>query len=150
RSAGSPSSPRLGAMAISATGPKELPHRTGADVRRQCRDRGDPARSIARGGISLPSALHRRKSIPGVGVGSQRACIGEKSGSKGHEVEEKTIMRKANGNLTRRDLLKRSAVAALAAPWFVPAAALGRDKKAAASERITLGVIGIGPRCTYD
>ena len=39
-------------------------------------------------------------------------------------------MRKANGNLTRRDLLKRSAVAALAAPWFVPAAALGRDKKA--------------------
>ena len=38
----------------------------------------------------------------------------------------------------------------LAAPWFVPAAALGRDGKAAASERITLGVIGIGPRCTYD
>jgi predicted dehydrogenase len=38
----------------------------------------------------------------------------------------------------------------LAAPWFVPAAALGRDGKTAASERITLGAIGVGPRCTYD
>jgi predicted dehydrogenase len=60
-------------------------------------------------------------------------------------------MRKANGSLTRRDLLRKSAVGAvLAAPWFVPAAALGREGKTAASERITLGVIGIGPRCTYD
>jgi predicted dehydrogenase len=57
---------------------------------------------------------------------------------------------KASGGLTRRDLLKRSARAVLAAPLFVPAAALGRDGKTAASERITLGVIGIGPRCTYD
>lgn len=56
----------------------------------------------------------------------------------------------ANSSLTRRDLLKRSAGVVLAAPWFVPAAALGRDGKTAASERITLGVIGIGPRCTYD
>jgi predicted dehydrogenase len=58
-----------------------------------------------------------------------------------------------NGNkrLTRRDLLRRSAAGAvLAAPWFVPAAALGREGKTAASERITLGVIGIGPRCRYD
>jgi predicted dehydrogenase len=57
---------------------------------------------------------------------------------------------KASGSLTRRDLLRRSAGAVLAAPWFVPAAALGRDDKPAPSERITLGVIGIGPRCTYD
>jgi predicted dehydrogenase len=58
---------------------------------------------------------------------------------------------KANKRLTRRELLKRSAAGAvLAAPLFVPAAALGRDGKTAASERITLGVIGIGPRCTYD
>jgi predicted dehydrogenase len=57
---------------------------------------------------------------------------------------------KASGGLTRRDVLKQSAGAALAAPLFVPAAALGRGGKAAASERITLGVIGIGPRCTYD
>jgi predicted dehydrogenase len=61
-------------------------------------------------------------------------------------------MTKLNKNLTRRDLLKGSAAAgaALAAPLFVSAAALGRDGKTAASERITLGVIGIGPRCTYD
>jgi predicted dehydrogenase len=60
-------------------------------------------------------------------------------------------MSKANRGLTRRDLLRCSAAGAvLAAPWFVPAAALGRDGKTAPSERITLGVIGIGPRCTYD
>jgi predicted dehydrogenase len=61
-------------------------------------------------------------------------------------------MRKANGSLTRRDMLKQSAAvgATLAAPWIVPAAALGREGKTAPSERITLGVIGIGPRCTYD
>jgi predicted dehydrogenase len=66
-----------------------------------------------------------------------------------HEVREGSIM-KASNSLTRRDLLRCSAGAVLAAPWFVPAAALGRDGKTAASERITLGVIGIGPRCTYD
>jgi predicted dehydrogenase len=38
----------------------------------------------------------------------------------------------------------------MAAPWIVSAAALRRDGKTAPSERITLGVIGIGPRCTYD
>jgi predicted dehydrogenase len=59
-------------------------------------------------------------------------------------------MSKSKARLTRRDLLKRSAAVTLAAPWFVPAAALGRNGKTAASERITLGVIGIGPRCTYD
>jgi predicted dehydrogenase len=49
-------------------------------------------------------------------------------------------------------MLERSvaAGAVLAAPWFVPAAALGREGKTAASDRIALGVIGIGPRCTYD
>ena len=55
-----------------------------------------------------------------------------------------------SGRLTRRDVLKSAAGAVLAAPWLVPAAALGRDEKAAPSERIALGVIGIGPRCTYD
>src|SRR5437660_7940497 len=59
-------------------------------------------------------------------------------------------MGEANGDLTRRGLLKRSAGAALAAPWLVPAAALGRDGRPAPSERITLGVIGVGPRGTYD
>lgn len=60
-------------------------------------------------------------------------------------------MSKGNNDLTRRELLKRSAAGvALAAPWFVPAVALGREGRPAASERITLGVIGIGPRGTYD
>jgi predicted dehydrogenase len=56
------------------------------------------------------------------------------------------------GRLTRRDMLRDSLAggAALALPWFVPAAALGAEGKTAPSERITLGVIGIGPRATYD
>jgi len=54
--------------------------------------------------------------------------------------------------LTRRDVLQRSmaAGAVVALPWFVPAAVRGAADKAAPSERITLGVIGIGPRATYD
>ena len=40
--------------------------------------------------------------------------------------------------------------ALLAAPYIVPATALGDDKRAAPSGRINLGVIGIGPRGTYD
>jgi predicted dehydrogenase len=57
---------------------------------------------------------------------------------------------KARSRLTRRDILKRAAGAALGAPLFVPAAALGLGGNTAASARITLGVIGVGPRCTYD
>src|SRR5262245_21895531 len=75
----------------------------------------------------------------------------EGSDSSGPTVREETVMRKANRGLTRREMLQRSAAGAvLAAPWFVPAAALGRDGKPPPSERITLGVIGIGPRGTYD
>lgn len=53
---------------------------------------------------------------------------------------------------TRRDFLRYSAAAAstFALPTFIPAAALGKDGAAAPSETITLGVIGIGPRCIYD
>ena len=53
---------------------------------------------------------------------------------------------------TRRAALQTSlaAGAGLALPWFVPAAARGTEGRAAPSERITLGVIGIGPRATYD
>ena len=51
---------------------------------------------------------------------------------------------------TRRHFLKTAAATAagaLAAPLFVPATALGRDdKKAAASERLVIGVIGTGGR----
>jgi predicted dehydrogenase len=57
-----------------------------------------------------------------------------------------------NPKTARRDFLKRSAAAgaAVAFPWVVPARALGRGGAVAPSERIGLGVIGIGPRCTYD
>ncbi|RUL85300.1 Gfo/Idh/MocA family oxidoreductase [Tautonia sociabilis] len=54
---------------------------------------------------------------------------------------------------TRRDWLRGSMAAAggaMAMPWIVPASALGRQPgRKAASERITMGVIGFGPRCTY-
>lgn len=43
-----------------------------------------------------------------------------------------------------------AAGAAAAIPWFVPAAARGADDRPAPSERITLGVIGYGPRAYYD
>ncbi|MFN6049865.1 MAG: Gfo/Idh/MocA family protein, partial [Planctomycetia bacterium] len=34
-------------------------------------------------------------------------------------------------------------------PTFIPARVLGREGAVAPSEKINLGVIGIGPRCTY-
>ena len=52
---------------------------------------------------------------------------------------------------TRRAFLRSGATAsaALSLATALPGAALGRDKTPP-SEKITLGVIGIGPRCTYD
>ena len=52
---------------------------------------------------------------------------------------------------TRRQFLRgaAAATAATAAPYLIPARALGKDTAAPASERITLGVIGMGPRCRY-
>jgi predicted dehydrogenase len=38
----------------------------------------------------------------------------------------------------------------VALPAVIPAAALGRDGAVPPGEKIVLGVIGIGPRCTYD
>ena len=57
-----------------------------------------------------------------------------------------------NQTTTRRQLLKRSlaAVAAVAAPTFVSAPVMGAEGAVAPGEKITLGVIGIGPRATYD
>ncbi|MFM7830830.1 MAG: hypothetical protein ACKPJD_03530, partial [Planctomycetaceae bacterium] len=49
---------------------------------------------------------------------------------------------------SRRAFLQSAAT--VAAPLVVPASALGRGGFTAPSERLTLGVIGIGPRCTYD
>src|SRR5258708_31421850 len=53
---------------------------------------------------------------------------------------------------SRRDFLiaRTTAAAAASLATVVPSSAVGRDGNVAPSERITLGVIGIGPRCTYD
>ena len=55
-------------------------------------------------------------------------------------------------NTTRRDFLRGTATATAAASLatVIPARVLGRDGSIAPSEKITLGIIGIGPRCTYD
>ncbi len=60
-----------------------------------------------------------------------------------------TSHRSAHGRSTRRRFLKGS-LAAVAVPWVVRASALGEEKKPAPSQRVTLGVIGVGPRATYD
>jgi len=49
---------------------------------------------------------------------------------------------------SRREFLGRSAAASL--PTLMASSALGAGSSVAPSEKITLGVIGIGPRCTYD
>jgi hypothetical protein len=53
---------------------------------------------------------------------------------------------------SRRKFLSKAlaASAAVATPYCVSSSALGAGNSVAASDRITLGVIGIGPRCTYD
>ena len=46
--------------------------------------------------------------------------------------------------LTPRRTFLRGAAAALTTPFFVPASALGRQDRPAASERITMALIGCG------
>jgi hypothetical protein len=53
-------------------------------------------------------------------------------------------------NLTRRQFLKTTAVAALGMPTIVPASVLGKNGAVAPSNRIVLGGIGIGPRGRED
>lgn len=48
-----------------------------------------------------------------------------------------------DSSFNRRTLLKRGAAAAFAAPWIVPATALGRGRTPP-SERVTVGFIGVG------
>jgi Oxidoreductase family, NAD-binding Rossmann fold/Oxidoreductase family, C-terminal alpha/beta domain len=49
-------------------------------------------------------------------------------------------------SIHRREALKRLAAVGCAAPMFVPGSALGAEEKAAASERVTVGHIGVGNR----
>jgi predicted dehydrogenase len=53
---------------------------------------------------------------------------------------------------TRRDFLLSAAASTVAAslPTILPSRVLGRDGNVPPGEKIALGVIGIGPRCTYD
>jgi len=55
-------------------------------------------------------------------------------------------------NTTRRDFLLSTATVTAAASLatVVPSHVLGREGNIAPSEKISLGIIGIGPRCTYD
>ncbi|MBA4032713.1 MAG: gfo/Idh/MocA family oxidoreductase [Planctomyces sp.] len=53
------------------------------------------------------------------------------------------------GTTSRRTFLQAGTVA-MAAATILPSHVLGRERATAPSEKITLGVIGIGPRCTYD
>lgn len=54
-----------------------------------------------------------------------------------------------SADVTRRGFLKAT-LAAGAAPWFVPAHVLGSAGQPAPSEKLTLGVIGVGAQGTYD
>jgi predicted dehydrogenase len=53
---------------------------------------------------------------------------------------------------TRREVLKQSIVAgaAMSLPWVMSSAAVAREGAIGPNDKINLGVIGIGPRCTYD
>src|SRR5512141_654903 len=48
--------------------------------------------------------------------------------------------------VTRRRFLAASGAVAGAGPWLVPASALGKGDAPAASERVTVGIIGVGGR----
>ncbi len=58
-----------------------------------------------------------------------------------------------SNHTNRRNFIAKSVTmgaSAIAVPYFVSAKAIGADGGVTPSEKITLGVIGIGPRCTYD
>ena len=54
-----------------------------------------------------------------------------------------------HNRITRRSFVRRAG-AALAAPYVITSAALGADDRAPASERITMGTIGVGGRGRGD
>lgn len=47
---------------------------------------------------------------------------------------------------TRREILKSLSAVGLSVPWVIPSSALGDEQKAPASERVTVGHIGVGNR----
>lgn len=66
------------------------------------------------------------------------------------QASVRTEPTKLRVQLSRRQAIAGMAAgAAIAFPTIVPSGVLGRDGAVAPSEKINLGVIGIGPRCTY-
>ena len=51
---------------------------------------------------------------------------------------------------SRRRFILKSVAATAAVATIVPSHVLGRNGAIAPSEKIAFGIIGIGPRCTYD
>ena len=87
--------------------------------------RGDETRQAADGTL-----VSREAGSPG-------SCAPEPAASPARET------------VSRRAFLGTAAAGAVALPTIVSARALGLERAAAASERVTLGVIGIGNRCKY-
>ncbi|GMU23438.1 MAG: hypothetical protein AMXMBFR13_35160 [Phycisphaerae bacterium] len=75
-----------------------------------------------------------------------------KNSSSQTDAQPLLAARPAPPALTRRQLLKRTALAggAVAAPYIVPASVLGLNGAVPPSERIVLGGIGVGRRGTFD
>ncbi|MBR6434887.1 MAG: twin-arginine translocation signal domain-containing protein, partial [Thermoguttaceae bacterium] len=48
--------------------------------------------------------------------------------------------------MKRRDFVKFLAAAGVSSPLLIPSSCLGDDEKAAASERVNIGAIGVGGR----
>ncbi|MFM7043611.1 MAG: Gfo/Idh/MocA family protein, partial [Planctomycetaceae bacterium] len=87
--------------------------------------RGDETRQVADGTL-----VSREAGSPG-------SCAPEAAATPARET------------VSRRTFLGTAAAGAVALPTIVSARALGLERAAAASERVTLGVIGIGNRCKY-
>jgi hypothetical protein len=91
-------------------------------------------------------------------MSTQRSTHGSASGAGGNRTASVTssgapgVTPSGAGSLTRRQLLKRTALAggAIAAPYIVPASVLGLNGAVPPSERIVLGGIGLGGRGQFD
>lgn len=68
---------------------------------------------------------------------------------RGDLLSKQYIDMKTELKSSRRTFIRQSLAssAAISIPWIIPASALGKNGAVAPSDRITLGVIGIGPRC---
>jgi len=74
--------------------------------------------------------------------------VSREAGSPGSRAPEAAAT-PSRETVSRRAFLGTAAAGAVALPTIVSARALGLERAAAASERVTLGVIGIGNRCKY-